>query len=488
MSGSFDVETTSGRFDSAIKIAAGERIDGKTLAGISGDAYGVGAVAAIGKGKDTGSAHLGDFQITGTDSPSTLAALGSKPLSPKLEAAVDAIEEATNGGWTGIGTDVSGLWKAIAPLNKDEYALVNERFAQKYGKEYASRGAKWDVRSELVDELSKEDLARFDRMIADKKVNDVPSQFRATGESLLKPESGLKAGEITRVKLADGRDYDVYVPRNADSRAPVMVAMPGAGLGDMKGVMSTETGLTIEAEKTGSIVVFANPKERVLDGSFGMGSATWNMAGHINMPSQIDGSYNDREYLDNVLNDLGKRTQMASKVGMIGFSDGARAAEVYASDRPERVAGVVALSGTWMKGDAAPRTAIPTMIVHGDADEMMPYKGGFGDTSDNVLIPTNLDKSQPFMQAKVWSQAAGGEGNVTERVVENGVEKRTYDGKTAPVVEYIIKGADHGVHDYKNNGSRFYQYLLGKPDMHQDFVSKGAGFLKENIMRSLASK
>jgi hypothetical protein len=34
-------------------------------------------------------------------------------------------------------------------------------------------------------------------------------------------------------------ESDVYVPKNADSRAPVMVATGGAGPGDMKGVMST---------------------------------------------------------------------------------------------------------------------------------------------------------------------------------------------------------------------------------------------------------
>lgn len=34
-------------------------------------------------------------------------------------------------------------------------------------------------------------------------------------------------------------ESDVYVPKNADSRAPVLLATGGAGPGDMKGVMST---------------------------------------------------------------------------------------------------------------------------------------------------------------------------------------------------------------------------------------------------------
>jgi poly(3-hydroxybutyrate) depolymerase len=489
MSGRFDAVTAPSGFDTEVLVASGDRIDAKATSQISSDAYGQEANLAADTRPNTSAAYLSDFQIVGADDKaSSMAVLGTKPLSAKLEATVDAIEEAANGGLTGAGTDEFSLWNAIAPLNKEEFAQVNERFAEKYGKAYASFGKKWDIREELIDELSKEDLSRFEKMIADKSVNDVPAQFRANGESLLKPDSNLVVGGMNRVTLADGRDYDVYIPRNADSRAPVMVAMPGAGLGDMKGVMAVETGLTIEAEKTGSIIVFANPKARVLDGSMGMASATWNMPGRTNIPSQLDTSFNDRDYLDNVLQDLSTRTQMAEKVGMIGFSDGARAAEVYAADRPDKVAGVVALSGTWMKGDAAPSKAMPTMIVHGDKDGILPYDGGFGSTSDKVVVATNLDRSQPNLQAKVWSQAAGGEGNIVERVVDGDVEKRTYDAKGAPVVEYIIKGADHGVHDYKNNGSRFWQWVLGKPEMKHDFVTKGAGFLKDHIVRNLAEK
>ncbi len=70
-------------------------------------------------------------------------------------------------------------------------------------------------------------------------------------------------------------------------------------------------------------------------------------------------------------------------------------------------------------------------------------------------------------------------------MVEGDVEKRTYDGAGAPVVEYIIKGGEHGVHDYKNNGDRILQFVLGQPKLKEDFVTKGAGFLKEHIVRSL---
>lgn len=488
MSGRFDTAVEPSGFDTFSIAQAGDQFDSKATGYVVGAAYGKTASAAIEKGANTSAAYLTDFQITGLDDKATsIAVLASKTLvDPKLEAAVDKIEAAANGGWTGIGTDQAAMWDAIAPLNEKEFELVNERFAQKYGKDYGWFGKKWDLRDELIDELGQQDLARFDRMIKDKKVNDVPLEFRTSGQSLLTPESNLKVGELNRVKLVDGRDYDVYIPRNADSRAPVMVAMGGAGLGDMKGVMATESGLTIEAEKTGSIIVFANPKPRVLDGSLGMESSSWNVPGRSNMPAQIDNTYDDRNYLDNVLNDLSSRSRTADKVGLIGFSDGARFAEVYAADRPERVAGIVAMSGTWMEGDKAPEKAVPIMIVHGDKDEMLPYNGGLGDTSEEVLIATNLEKSKPFMQAKIWSAAGGGDGTVTTSVEKDGLQVRTYSG-SAEVKEYIVRGADHGVHDYKNNGSRFWQWALGQPDLKQDMVTRGAGFLKGHIVRDLRS-
>lgn len=486
MSGRSDTTVEPSGFDTLTFAKAGDHLDKKAAGDVVGAAYGKAATAAIEKTTNTSAAYLTDFQIVGADEKATsIAVLASKPLAAKLEAAVDKIEKAANGGLTGIGTDEAALWEAIAPLNKEEYELVNERFAQKYGKDYGWFGKRWDLRDELIDELGEQDLTRFNRMIADKKINEVPQEYRTNGESLLTQGSNLKIGELNRVKLADGRDYDVYIPRNADNRAPVLVALGGAGMGDMKGVMATESGLTIEAEKTGSIVVFANPKARVLDGSFGKESSTWNVAGRTNMPAQFDGSYDDRVYVDNVLKDVHTKTRMADKVGLIGFSDGARFAEVYAADRPDKVAGIVAMSGTWMDGDRAPEKAVPIMIVHGDKDGILPYKGGAGSTSEWVMVPTNLNKSKPFMQAKVWSAAGGGDGSVSSSVEKDGVRENTYAAGSSVVKEYIVHGADHGVHDYKNNGSRIWQWALGQPDLKQDMVTKGAGFLKGYIVRDI---
>lgn len=490
MSGGKDV-ATSDEVDPKVAKAGTEKIDPAKLGDIRAEAHGPGVAVAEKDGRPAGNGEsfLKGMQLVDAEGKDLLPAIASKPLAPKLEAAVDQIEAAANGGLTGIGTDTESLWKAIAPLSAKEFEMVNARFEKKYGPSYSWFGEKWDLRRELIDELGEGDLTRFNKMIADKRINDVPEQFRTTGESLLKPNSDLKVGEMNRIKLADGRDYDVYIPRNADSRAPVMVAMSGAGGGDMKGVMATESGLTIEAEKQGAIIVFANAKERTFgEGWMSGNGVAWNTPGRLNMPKQVDNSYDDRVYLDNVLDDLAKRTSMAQKVGLMGFSDGGRFAAVYAADRPERVAGVVSLSGTWMDGaNGNPEKPMPFMAVHGTNDGMLPYNGGFGDTSEEFPLPTNLDKQDPRLLPRIFGKGAGGSGEIRERVRRGDVEERTYDAGNTEVKEYIISGAEHGIHDYKNNGARWIQYFLGRPDLRQDFVTQGAGFLKKHIVRDITT-
>ncbi len=503
MSSSLDVayEPCRVEMESGALVGKCDVIDAMKLAEMTQAAYGK-DVKVVGESKvstnaDSSSSFLSRFELFQSDEVFNAKVPGSKRLSAKLEAAVEQIEEATNASWrdgfTGLGTDEAKLWNAIAPLTAEEFAKVNERFAYLHWRAeqgeiyWQSKEPKWDIQSELKDELNKEELARFNKMIADKSINDVPTQFRTNGESLLKENSQLQVGKMNRVTLSDGREYDVYVPRNADSRGPVMVATGGAGLGDMKGVMSTETGLTLEAEKTGSIVVFGYPKLKTHGSGWKSAEGVaWNVPGRTNMPEQSDKSYDDRRYMDNVLRDLNDRTHRAEKVGMIGFSDGARFAEVYAADRPNKVAGIVSMSGTWMQGDTAPKSAVPIMIVHGSKDEMLPYDGGVGRTSERVPIATNLDKSQPYMQAQVWSAAGGGDGKVIARIVDSNVEERVYAAGSSTVQEFIIKDADHAIHDYKNNGSRLLQWALGKPALRHDFVSKGVGFLKERIVRDIS--
>ncbi|MBU6453965.1 MAG: hypothetical protein KGS72_19455 [Cyanobacteria bacterium REEB67] len=98
------------------------------------------------------------------------------------------------------------------------------------------------------------------------------------------------------------------------------------------------------------------------------------------------------------------------------------------------------------------------------------------------LLGTNLKDSAPYMQAQVWKAADQCDGPV--QVHDRGdLVVRNYSGcKVGEVKEYILKDGHHGINDYKNDGIRFAQWLLGSADRRQDFSTQGAQFLKKWIV------
>jgi len=392
------------------------------------------------------------------------------------------------------GPNPQKVWDTLFNLTPDEYKLVEREFDTTHAagdKPLLFGGSEpWNLSKEMRLHLPKEEADRFDRLIESKSHNDVAPEYRVNGENLLKPGSNLKVGEMNHITLPDGRKFDAYVPKNADSRAPVIVAMHGAAGGDSVGLMAQESGLTADAERTGAIVVFAYPKPRQFESALGkMEGVAWNVPGRTNLPSAVDNTTDDRKYLDNVLDTLGAKVETAPKVGLFGFSDGGRFAQVYATDRPDRVASVVSEDGTWMNGDKAPTQGKAVMIVHGDKDATLPKTGGTGSVSAVMdwLLGTNLKKSAPPKQGEIWNEANQCKGPVATDTVGD-VTTITHRGCSQPLVEYTLKNGNHAINDFKNDGSRFVQWLLGSPDRAKNFSTMGAQFLKDNIVRDLTSK
>ncbi len=411
-----------------------------------------------------------------------------KPFDAKAAAA--DIQDALHVPFfsTRIFPDADRVVNKMLNMSPQEYKAVEAEYNKNIApgeKPYFSGDKKWTLEDDVKRQLTGTDELVVTKLMESKAHNDVPPEHRVNGEQLLKPGSPLKVGELNPVTMADGRRYDVYVPKNADNRAPVIVAMHGAAGGDSVGLMAQESGLTADAERTGATVVFAYPKPRDFDiGVSNVQGVAWNVPGRINLPKAEDKVTDDRKYMDNVLDDLKGKTQMADKVGLFGFSDGGRFAQVYAADRPDRVAAVVSHDGTWMKGDQTPTVGKPMMIIHGDKDETLPYAGGMGSVSRKMdwLLGTNLDKSAPYMQAEVWKKADQCDGPVK---VNDGkdVLTRDYTGcKVGEVKEYIVKGGEHGINDFKNGGSRTVQWMLGSADRRQAYATEGAAFLKRWIV------
>lgn len=386
------------------------------------------------------------------------------------------------------GPNTQKVWDTLLNLTPDEYKMVEKEFNQTHAagdKPLLFAGSEpWTLAKEMRLHLPKDEADRFSMLIESKAHNDVPPAYRVNGEELLKYDSDLKVGETNRVTMSDGRVFDAYIPKNADLRAPVIVAMHGAAGGDSLGLMAQETGLTADAERTGAIIVFAYPKPREFDSSLGeVEGVAWNVPGRKNLPSAVDNQIDDRQYLDNVLDTLGQKAHMSDKVGLYGFSDGGRFAQVYAADRPDRVAGIVSADGTWMKGDKEPTQGKAVMLIHGENDETLPIDGGTGSISSVMdwVLGTNLADSDPRAQAAIWEKANQcKDPDIVDTVGD--ITTITHQGCTQPLVEYILKDGNHALNDYKNDGNRFMQWLLGSPDLTKNFSYVGADFLKRNIL------
>jgi polyhydroxybutyrate depolymerase len=134
-------------------------------------------------------------------------------------------------------------------------------------------------------------------------------------------------------------------------------------------------------------------------------------------------------------------------VVVVGFSNGAFMAHRLACD-VERVGAIVAIAGAVpAEGDppCAPKHPVRVIVVHGDADGVVPYAGGpvLGDTTR--VVPSAADT------ARLWADrnhCKGALGKPTRRdLVQrlDGEETRleAFAGCDAPVELWTVEGADH---------------------------------------------
>ncbi len=408
----------------------------------------------------------------------------------ELDSAFNATSKYSPARLLGSGHDFNKIYKILENKTPEEIKRIDDLYTNKYGIRFGSNKVEMLNLTEQMRRIaSPAENARFQMLMDEKKSNDVPQEFRVTGDQLLKAGSNLKVGEVNDVEVGD-RHYEIYVPKNADSRAPMVIAMHGAAAGEGAGLPREEMGMIAAAERTGSIVVFAYPKLNTFDAgrlanAVGANTgAVWNVPGRINLPAQENKSYSDVDYLDQVIKTVKTQVSIADQVGLAGFSDGARFAQVYATERPNQVSGVYSSHGTWMSGEQAPRQSMPIKIVLGSDDQTLPLKGGMGDISKKMdwMIKTNLELSQPLKQEKVWAAANDCEADA-KTVVKADVVTSEYNCKGAPVVVEVIKNGQHAWDDHGNRGMPAIQSVLhGTPDRRRTAGLDAQQWLKQQAV------
>jgi poly(3-hydroxybutyrate) depolymerase len=248
----------------------------------------------------------------------------------------------------------------------------------------------------------------------------------------------LEQGDHWLAVTADGerRAFRVYVPGGADRSLAPVLAFDGVTLFNRQGSMGSINGLDAASERYKFVAIYPMPKARY----FGI-LAGWNTPGGF---LDCRPGYDDVEYVRAILTSLG-----APKAYAVGFSAGGQFAHVLAGRLPGTILGVVSVSGTWQATEPRPARGTAAVIIHGESDPVLPYRGGssFRTCLLAFLGNRNVRRSRPDLQVGVYAEANGygAEARVEETPI---YVKRSFGADPeVPVVEYLVR-PPHGGHTY----------------------------------------
>jgi polyhydroxybutyrate depolymerase len=222
------------------------------------------------------------------------------------------------------------------------------------------------------------------------------------------------------VRLGE-RFYVIHLPKDVQN-PPLIMALHGGG-GDPSQFASA-SGLDRDGTRAGYAVIFPAGTGRRGDRLL-----TWN-AGYC-CGAAVRTGVDDLGFLSAVIEDAASRFGVDStRVYLTGMSNGSIMSELYAAKNPRKVKAVAGVSGTLDVGRARVGGPVPLLIIHGTADEMVPYEGGVGDGS---LTRTDFAP----VSAVVKAFLAPWPGRLDE--ANRKVDKRD-DGTSVTITDYSAQG------------------------------------------------
>jgi poly(3-hydroxybutyrate) depolymerase len=202
-------------------------------------------------------------------------------------------------------------------------------------------------------------------------VNGV-QQYRLFGSSLPTPVRPMAHPYLADYRLVIGgvgRSYRLFLPTGLVGRAPVVVAMTGWSLtGDPELYMHWRT----LAQQMHFIVL--EPRGH---------GASWNAGSCCGaaMRQHVD----DRQALATMVDSASAVYPInRHRVYLVGYSNGGMMAYDYACHYPDRVAAIGVVAAAYVS-PCRPTRAVPAMHVHGLADMVLPFYGGFSDVLQRMM-------------------------------------------------------------------------------------------------------
>ncbi len=195
----------------------------------------------------------------------------------------------------------------------------------------------------------------------------------------------------SRVDLGD-RFYLIDLPEAAEG-APMILALHGGGGSPAQFARSSGLGRAVTA--AGYAVVFPAGTSRR-----GERFLTWN-GGYCCGAAARDG-VDDEAFLKAVIADAAARFGLnGQRVFVTGMSNGAILAESFAARNPRLVRAVAGVAGTMDTGRIRVAGPVPALVIHGTADDHVPYAGGRG---EGALTGTDFAPVEAVVQAFLAAQ------------------------------------------------------------------------------------
>ena len=238
-----------------------------------------------------------------------------------------------------------------------------------------------------------------------------------------------------RVSLSSGgrdRSYVVHTPPGFEeaSGAPLVLVLHGGG-GDADNAMEM-SGMSDKADEEDFVVAY--PEGTARRGRL----RTWNAGSCC--------GYAQREDVDDVafvLDVIGAMTDDygidPDRVYVIGMSNGAMMAQRIGCELDELVAGIGSVAGA-LNVPCSPGGPVSVVMVHGTADDSVPYAGGDGadtlvDTGEHASVADGVG---------FWSDNAGCSATSEDRLGDHIVRESHTGCRDGTLVElYTVEGGGH---------------------------------------------
>lgn len=247
------------------------------------------------------------------------------------------------------------------------------------------------------------------------------------------------------VSIAEGgydREYSVHVPTGyrAGRALPLVLLLHGAG-GSGK-TMLDRNGWASKADREGFLAVAPDGlpafPDRPVD--FRRNPRVWN-SGQL----RSDGPHatiDDVRFLTAVLDDIARRLGVdPARVFVAGHSNGGGMVFRLAAEQSRRLSAIASVSALCWVDDPRPARAVPTLVIIGREDPLVPLAGGqtrspWGDSKRVPPLAQNL---------AIWAKAMGCTSRPELFSRDGGVEVQRYrglGGKTV-LVSKVIDGQGH---------------------------------------------